>query len=278
MPLGRRRFAGLALPLARRGLRLLARPGALHHRDQARARASRRARRSCCCATSAWRAISTAARSCARRTATSSTSCRQRLVGRVARAACWAACWWSACRSACPAARSTAKAAPSRPTPTPSLGVNIQRLDADKAGTLILLAQAAVEFNRPRRSAARTFTHRQARAGARPSRARSPRSATPSASLPTASRRCCSLMSSSAATSARSRSMAEPLRDRDPELRECLGCGHVPDRAGARARHALRLRALRHRAAPHPRRPVEPRPGAQLRRAGAVRRAVDAPC
>jgi len=38
-----------------------------------------------------------------------------------------------------------------------TLAVNIQRLDVDKAGTLQLLAQAAVEFNRPKRSAARTF-------------------------------------------------------------------------------------------------------------------------
>ena len=37
------------------------------------------------------------------------------------------------------------------------LAVNIQRLDLDQAGVLQLLAQAAVEFNRPRRSAARTF-------------------------------------------------------------------------------------------------------------------------
>ena len=38
------------------------------------------------------------------------------------------------------------------------VGVNIQRLDADKAGSLILIAQVAIEFNRPRRLAARTFT------------------------------------------------------------------------------------------------------------------------
>jgi len=38
-----------------------------------------------------------------------------------------------------------------------SVGVNIQRLDADKAGMLILAAQAAVEFNRPRRLAARNY-------------------------------------------------------------------------------------------------------------------------
>ena len=38
------------------------------------------------------------------------------------------------------------------------VGVNIQRLDADKAGKLILIAQVAAEFNRPRRMAARTFT------------------------------------------------------------------------------------------------------------------------
>jgi uncharacterized lipoprotein YmbA len=38
------------------------------------------------------------------------------------------------------------------------VGVNVQRLDADKAGALILVAQIAAEFNRPRRTAARTFT------------------------------------------------------------------------------------------------------------------------
>ena len=42
--------------------------------------------------------------------------------------------------------------------PNAVVGVNIQRLDMDKAGMLILLAQAAVEFNRPRRSAARNFS------------------------------------------------------------------------------------------------------------------------
>jgi uncharacterized protein len=39
-----------------------------------------------------------------------------------------------------------------------TVGVNIQRLDTDKAGVLVLLAQVSVEFNRPRRTAARTFT------------------------------------------------------------------------------------------------------------------------
>jgi uncharacterized lipoprotein YmbA len=42
--------------------------------------------------------------------------------------------------------------------PNATVGVNLQRLDADRAGTLILLAQVAVEFNRPRRTASRTFT------------------------------------------------------------------------------------------------------------------------
>jgi len=37
------------------------------------------------------------------------------------------------------------------------LAVNIQRLDLDAPGSLELLAQAAVEFNRPRRSTARSF-------------------------------------------------------------------------------------------------------------------------
>ena len=41
--------------------------------------------------------------------------------------------------------------------PNAILAVNIQRLDVDPAGSLELLAQAAVEFNRPKRSAARTF-------------------------------------------------------------------------------------------------------------------------
>jgi uncharacterized lipoprotein YmbA len=41
--------------------------------------------------------------------------------------------------------------------PNAVLAINIQRLDVDKSGTLQLLAQAAVEFNRPRKSAARTF-------------------------------------------------------------------------------------------------------------------------
>ncbi|MBV8189639.1 MAG: membrane integrity-associated transporter subunit PqiC [Alphaproteobacteria bacterium] len=37
------------------------------------------------------------------------------------------------------------------------VAVNIQRLDADRSGTLHLLAQVAIEFNRPKRSAARNF-------------------------------------------------------------------------------------------------------------------------
>ena len=42
--------------------------------------------------------------------------------------------------------------------PNAHVGVNIQRLDADKAGALVLIAQVAIEFNRPRRNAARNFT------------------------------------------------------------------------------------------------------------------------
>jgi hypothetical protein len=41
--------------------------------------------------------------------------------------------------------------------PNAVLAINIQRLDLDQNGTLELLAQAAVEFNRPRRTAAKTF-------------------------------------------------------------------------------------------------------------------------
>ena len=42
--------------------------------------------------------------------------------------------------------------------PNAVVAVNVQRLDVDQARTLQLLAQAAVEFNRPRRTASRTFT------------------------------------------------------------------------------------------------------------------------
>ena len=41
--------------------------------------------------------------------------------------------------------------------PNAVLAVNIQRLDLDASGTLELIAQTAVEFNRPKRSAARSF-------------------------------------------------------------------------------------------------------------------------
>lgn len=42
--------------------------------------------------------------------------------------------------------------------PNAVVAVNIQRLDVDRARTLQLLAQVSVEFNRPRRTASRTFT------------------------------------------------------------------------------------------------------------------------
>ncbi len=41
--------------------------------------------------------------------------------------------------------------------PNAVLALNVQRLDLDPSGAVELLAQAAVEFNRPKRSAARTF-------------------------------------------------------------------------------------------------------------------------
>ena len=42
--------------------------------------------------------------------------------------------------------------------PNAIVAVNIQRMEVDKGSSLVLLAQAAVEFNRPKRSAARTFS------------------------------------------------------------------------------------------------------------------------
>lgn len=38
------------------------------------------------------------------------------------------------------------------------VGIDIQRFDADKAGNVVLLAQVAVRFNRPTRTAARNFS------------------------------------------------------------------------------------------------------------------------
>src|SRR5262245_22248731 len=48
--------------------------------------------------------------------------------------------------------------------PNASVGVNVQRLDADRAGTLILIAQVAIDFNRPKREAGRNFTISKPRA------------------------------------------------------------------------------------------------------------------
>ena len=56
-----------------------------------------------------------------------------------------------------PASQVTAEGSAISVDPNAVLGVNIQRLDLDSSGTLQLLAQAGVEFNRPRRNAARSF-------------------------------------------------------------------------------------------------------------------------
>jgi uncharacterized lipoprotein YmbA len=42
--------------------------------------------------------------------------------------------------------------------PNAVVGINLQRLDADSTGMLVLLAQVAIEFNRPQRMVSRTFT------------------------------------------------------------------------------------------------------------------------
>ncbi len=42
--------------------------------------------------------------------------------------------------------------------PYATVGIDFQRFDADKAGTVILLAQVAIQFNRPTRTAARNFS------------------------------------------------------------------------------------------------------------------------
>jgi uncharacterized lipoprotein YmbA len=42
--------------------------------------------------------------------------------------------------------------------PNAVVGIDIQRFDADKAGNVILLAQVAIQFNRPTRQATRNFS------------------------------------------------------------------------------------------------------------------------
>jgi uncharacterized lipoprotein YmbA len=42
--------------------------------------------------------------------------------------------------------------------PYATVGIDFQRFDADKAGTVILLAQVAIQFNRPTRTASRNFS------------------------------------------------------------------------------------------------------------------------
>lgn len=42
--------------------------------------------------------------------------------------------------------------------PNAIVGIDVQRFDADKAGNVVLLAQVAIQFNRPTRSAARNFS------------------------------------------------------------------------------------------------------------------------
>ena len=49
--------------------------------------------------------------------------------------------------------------------PQAAIGVSIQRLDLDAGGQLVLSAQTGVEFNRPRRTAARGFQISRAPAG-----------------------------------------------------------------------------------------------------------------
>jgi uncharacterized protein len=56
-----------------------------------------------------------------------------------------------------PASRIYAEGGAITADPNAVLGVNIQRMDLDASGSLELIAQGAVEFNRPARSASRTF-------------------------------------------------------------------------------------------------------------------------
>ena len=82
----------------------------------------------------------------------------ERLVGRAAGRHAGQQRWSSSFPSACPAARSMRRAAPSTRIPTPS-SASISSVSMPTApARSILLAQVAVEFNRPQRTASRTFT------------------------------------------------------------------------------------------------------------------------
>ena len=167
-------------------------------------------------------------------------------------APCWRACWWSTCRSACPAAVYAEGGAISadpnaswrqHPAPRRRPGGH-----ADAART------GRVEFNRPRRTAARTF--RIAKPCRRQtSRARSPRSATRWPSSPTGWRRCCGdiVAAARAHRSLRTRHQPPGSRTRSCASASAAGCS----RSCRRSRPTCAaLRALRHRAAPHARDPL----------------------
>jgi len=67
-------------------------------------------------------------------------------------------CWWSSFSQRLPNSTVYSESGAITADHNVVVGINIQRLDADRAGALILIAQVAAEFNRPRRLAARTST------------------------------------------------------------------------------------------------------------------------
>ena len=101
-----------------------------------------------------------------------------------------------------------------RATPTPSSASTSSASTPTRPARCILLAQVAVEFNRPRRLAARTFTISKPLPTPEHRRAWWRRSAMPWASWPTASPRCCSLSIFSAARPHRSFHDARQARAR----------------------------------------------------------------
>ncbi len=153
-------------------------------------------------------------------------------------------------------------------SPDASVELNIQRLDADAAGNVVLTAQAAVVFRAPTQRAGHAeLPPRRAAAEHGCARARSPRSAPPSASSRTGWRRCCG--DSTGPCGARGERRDDPKRAAGvPGLRA------VPDPAGAGARHGGALPAVRHHPAACAHRSARPRPGTYRGGTGAADRDV----
>ena len=134
MSLGRRRFACLALPAARRRRCSSPDPVLYTLADQARPASCRPGPTVVHAARHRPGELSRPPRDRALVGRLQARRPVERLVGRAAGRRCWAACWSSSCRSACRPAAIYAESGAISADPNAVIGVNIQRLDADSAG------------------------------------------------------------------------------------------------------------------------------------------------